>query len=239
MRIERGKVRFPVVHIDTGYKFPEIYSFRDRHAKRWNLNLIIARNKQADEDHITHERGTFACCQARKTEALKMVAAENGFDALLVGIRRDEHGIRRKERYFSPRDTNGRWNVSREKSGGDARLEALQDTELAGWNLFATNFGDKTDHIRVHPLLHWTEQDIWEYIKLENIPLPRLYFAKNNKRYRSIGCECCCSPIGSSASNVDEVINELHDRRDKERDGRAQDKEDEHVMEKLRSLGYM
>ena len=93
-----GKIPFKVIHIDTGYKFKEIYEFRDRMAKEWGLNLIVIKNKDADDRGILPEKGKFECCNARKTEALKKAVKENKFDALLLGIRRDEHGIRNKER---------------------------------------------------------------------------------------------------------------------------------------------
>jgi sulfate adenylyltransferase subunit 2 len=94
-------------------------------------------------------------------------------------------------------------------------------------------------HVRIHPLLHWTELDIWRYIKRENIPLVSLYNAKEGKRYRSIGCECCCNSVSSDASTVDEIIRELETTKISERDGRIQDKEKSYMMQKLRSLGYM
>ena len=122
------------------------------------------------------------CCTALKTEGLKIAIAKHGFDALLLGIRRDEHGIRAKERFFSPRD-NFRWDYKN------------QPPEF--WNFF--ELVQKTSfHTRVHPLLNWTEKDIWEYIKKENIPVSSLYFAKNGKRFRSIGCEPCTRAVEDS-----------------------------------------
>lgn len=237
-----GKVPFLVIHIDTGYKFKEIYDFRDKYAKEWNLNLIVTQNKEAIKKGITHDKGKFECCNTRKTEALKQAVKKYKIDALLLGIRRDEHGIRDKERYFSPRDKQFRWNYVKKKKNqnkGDSPFVSLQDIELDGWNIFATDFGSETDHVRIHPLLHWSELEIWQYIRKENIPVVSLYFAKNSKRYRSIGCECCCKPIESSASNVVEIVNELRKTKATERAGRVQDKESEYTMQKLRSLGYM
>lgn len=237
-----GKVPFKIIHIDTGYKFKEIYEFRDKYAKEWDLDLLIAQNREAVKREITPEKGKFECCGARKTEALKQVVKQNKIDAFLVGIRRDEHGIRNMERYFSPRDKQFRWNVVKEKvkqDNGDSPFISLQDVELDGWNIFATDFGLETDHVRVHPLLHWSEREIWRYIKKENIPIVSLYFAKNGKRYRSVGCECCCMPVDSDADNVDKIVKELKTTKVLERSGRSQDKEDEYNMQKLRSLGYM
>ncbi|MFH1408764.1 MAG: sulfate adenylyltransferase subunit CysD [Nanoarchaeota archaeon] len=237
-----GNVPFPVIHIDTGKKFKEIYEFRDELTKAWGLTLIIACNADADEKGITPEKDKFECCNYRKTDALKRCVAEHKFDGLLLGIRRDEHGIRDKERYFSPRDKNFQWKVSErkeKKDEGDAPFISLQDTELDGWNIYSADFGDGTDHVRVHPILHWTEREIWEYVKREDIPMVGLYSAKDGKRFRSIGCECCCSPVTSDAVTTDEIIKELKDTKIAERSGRAQDKESAHMMQKLRSLGYM
>ena len=177
----------------------------------------------------------------RKTETLKDALKAGRHDAVLAGIRSDEHGIRSKERYFSPRDKGFRWNVFRRKRGasGDSAFSPMQDAELSGWNIFATEFGKETSHVRVHPLLHWTELDVWEYVKKEKIPVVPLYFARNGKRFRSIGCKCCCSPVESNARNISDIIAELKATNLPERAGRAQDKESEHMMERLRALGYM
>jgi len=219
-----GEIPFPVIHIDTGYKFREIYTFRDLFVQEWNLNLILSRNDAAIQEGMSKECGHFECCNKLKTEALKATLSEKGYKALLLGIRRDEHGIRAKERYFSPRDTSFSWDYQN------------QPAEL--WDYYAS--GEKTDHhLRVHPLLHWTEVDIWQYVRREHIPVVDLYFARDGKRYRSIGCESCCAPVVSSARNVNMIIRELEKSRIAERSGRAQDKEDPYTMQKLRSLGYM
>ncbi|MBU4492780.1 MAG: sulfate adenylyltransferase subunit 2 [Nanoarchaeota archaeon] len=219
-----GKIPFPIVHIDTNYKIPEIYSFRDKYAKEWGLNLIISRNEEAIKNGVSPDKGRFECCTALKTGALKQAIKKYGFKALLLGIRRDEHGIRAKERYFSPRNQDFLWDYKN------------QPPEL--WDQFKSG-SDDNSHIRVHPLLHWTELDIWKYVQREKIPITDLYFAKNGKRYRSLGCLPCCSLIESNASNVKEVVEELKTTRIAERSGRAQDKERAYMMQKLRSLGYM
>ena len=235
-------VQLTVVHIDTEYKFKEIYDFREKYAKKWNLNLMVAKNEDAIKKDITPIKGKFECCNARKTEALKQAVKKYKFDALLLGIRRDEHGLRNKERIMSPRDKDFMWRFVREKDmieEGDSPFESMQDVELEGWNIFATDFGEETDHVRVHPIIFWTEQDIWNYIQQENIPTVDLYFAKNGKRYRSIGCETCCNPVDSDADTIKKVVEELKITKVTERSGRAQDKEQAYMMQKLRSLGYM
>ena len=220
-----GKIPFPVLHIDTSYKFKEIYEFRDKWAKEWNLKLIIAKNEEALARGVgPKENNKLECCGLLKTEALKQAVARYKFRALLLGIRRDEHGIRAKERVFSPRDKNFQWDYKN------------QPPEL--WDLYKSKQAEE-EHIRVHPLLRWTELDIWMYIKQEKIPIVSLYFAKNGKRYRSIGCEPCCNPIESDADTVDKIIEELKVTKIAERSGRAQDKERAYMMQKLRSLGYM
>jgi sulfate adenylyltransferase subunit 2 len=247
-----GEIPFPVIHIDTGRKFKEIYEFRDKIAKEWNLKLIIAKNEEALKNGISWENSRLNCCNALKTEALKKVVRKYKFDALIVSIRRDEHAMRNIERYFSPRDKNFKWHIIRKKTKkemkeGDAPFVSLQPIELAGWDLFWSDFGPNVSHVRVHPLLHWREIDIWEYIKREKIPVNPLYFAKyvekeyglKNKRYRSLGCQPCTFPIDSKASTIDEIIEELRKTKTEEREGRAQDKENEEAMRKLRALGYM
>jgi len=219
-----GKIPFPTVHIDTSFKFKEIYEFRDKYAKEWGLNLIVARNEKALKEGMSPEKAKLECCNALKTEALKLGLAKYDFRALLLGIRRDEHGIRAKERYFSPRTVDFKWNY--------------QDQPAELWDLYKSKI-EAEQHFRIHPMLHWTEVDIWRYMEQEKIPMVSLYFAKNGKRYRSIGCETCCNPIDSKANSIRKVIKELETTRISERSGRAQDKENAYTMQKLRSLGYM
>jgi sulfate adenylyltransferase subunit 2 len=219
-----GKIPFPVVHIDTGYKFPEIYEFRDKIAKEWKLDLIVTQNKEAIKNNMSPKKGALNCCTALKTDALKTLLRERKFDALIMAIRRDEHGIRAKERMFSPRDEKFHWNYTD------------QPAEL--WDLYVKPSEDFT-HMRVHPILTWTEYNVWEYMKQEKLPVNPLYFAKDGKRYRSLGCMPCTVPIPSTASNIDEIVEEIRTSISPERAGRAQDKEKAYMMQKLRSLGYM
>jgi len=220
-----GKIPFPVLHIDTSYKFPEMYKFRDEYAKKWGLDLIVGRNAEALDGGMGPGKGSkLDCCNELKTNALKQTIAKYGFKALLLGIRRDEHGIRAKERVFSPRDENFRWNY--------------EDQPAELWDQYKSE-SEGEDHVRVHPILHMTELDIWKYVKRENLPISELYFSKEGKRFRSIGCAPCCGPVESTASNVDEIIEEISHSTTSERAGRAQDKEDAYTMQKLRALGYM
>ena len=219
-----GKIPFPVIHIDTGYKFKEIYEFRDQYAAKWDLKLIVLKNEEAIKNGVSPERGKFECCTELKTNALKNALAKQDIKALYLGIRRDEHGIRAKERVFSPRDEDFEWDYKN------------QAPEL--WDQYKSKARDE-EHIRVHPLLGWTELDIWNYVQRENIPVTSLYFAKEGRRFRSIGCETCCNPIDSQADTIDKIVEELKTSNISERSGRAQDKESAYIMQKLRSLGYM
>jgi len=222
-----GDVPMPVVHIDTGRKFEEIYSFRAKISKAWRLNLVVARNEQALAGGMSPEKGRFNCCSTLKTQALRNAVSRQGYGALLVAIRRDEHSIRAKERYFSPRGYDFKWDY--------------QSRELELWAEYHDDGCSSAAgaHTRIHPMLHWRERDIWEYVKRERLPVVPLYFSSRGRRYRSIGCECCCSPVPSRASGINGIIAELASTDVEERSGRANDKEDEYTMQKLRSLGYM
>lgn len=220
-----GEIPFPVIHIDTGYKFPDMYLFRDAWAEYWELDLRIATNEEAMAQGMGPHEGKFECCNALKTEALKQILAREGFDALILAIRRDEHGIRAKERYFSPRDEQFRWDY--------------RNQPLEVWDQYQSMTQEKT-HTRVHPILHWREVDVWEYILQEKeMPVNRMYFANRGKRYRSLGCVPCTEPVESDAATVEDIIEEIRTTKVAERSGRAQDKEKAFNMQKLRAMGYM
>lgn len=245
-----GHVPIPLIHIDTAFKIPEMIEFRDRVSLEWGLDMIYGQNKpvlKAGETYPDGKVDRLTCCKSLKSEALKHTLSgewpryrlnhqsgkyeidenKEPFTGVIVGVRSDEEGSRSKERYFSPRDRDNDWDVGN------------QPPEL--WNQFKTDFAPGT-HLRIHPLLDWTELNIWEYIERENIPLISLYFDNGQgKRYRSLGCFPCTSPIDSTASNVREIIEELESGRlanIAERSGREQDKEDG-GLETLRRDGYM
>jgi sulfate adenylyltransferase subunit 2 len=245
-----GHVPIPLVHIDTHYKIPEMIEYRDRVALEWNLNMIYGENCAALDAQQTFPDGNtdrIVCCRHLKSEALKRTLSgewpryrmnhelkryvpddkREPFTGVIVGVRADEEGSRSKERYFSPRDSANSWDV------GD------QPPEF--WNQFKTDFAPGT-HVRIHPLLDWTELNIWEYIEREQIPIVSLYFNQGGgTRYRSLGCAPCTNPIESSSRTVREIIEELESGQLSniaERSGRAQDKEDG-GLETLRRDGYM
>ncbi len=246
-----GHVPFPLVHIDTNYKIPEMIEYRDRLTQEWKLMMIVGKNEEALEEKLTFPDGAvdrIACCRNLKTKAL--INTLNGYwkrmrfnhhtnqyevdnntepyTGVIVGARADEEGSRSKERYFSPRDTYSEWDI------GD------QPPEF--WNQYKTDFAPGT-HLRIHPLLDWTELNIWEYIERENIPTVSLYYNQGDgKRYRSLGCWPCTNPINSESRNIREIIEELKSGNLKniaERSGRAQDKDDGGGLETLRREGYM
>lgn len=219
-----GRLPFPVLHIDTGKKFKEMYDFRDQYAKEWGLDLILGDCPPVEE--MDPSLPPAARSAARKTAGLKRVLEQHGFEGVFAGIRRDEEGTRAKERYFSPR------------SGAGAGKWDVRDQPPEFWGQFNTDFPPGT-HLRIHPLLHWTELDIWKYSDREKIPMVPLYFARNGKRYRSLGDQDITSPVSSNASTVAEVIAELETTKVAERSGRAMDHEAEDAFERLRADGYM
>lgn len=246
-----GHVPFPLVHIDTHYKIPQMIEYRDRLAVEWNLDMVYGENSIALAEKRTfpdNNATRLECCRALKTEALgntlsgewtryrmnhekKVYEPDKNrepYTGVIVGVRADEEGSRSKERYFSPRDTQNDWDI------GD------QPPEF--WGQFKTDFAPGT-HLRIHPLLDWTELDVWEYIRRENVPVVDLYFDQGEgRRYRSLGCWPCTKPVESDAKNIDEIIEELKTGKFAniaERSGREQDKEDGGGLEELRKGGYM
>jgi sulfate adenylyltransferase subunit 2 len=246
-----GHVPFPLVHIDTNYKIPEMIEYRDRLAQEWNLMMVVGKNEEALEQKHTFPDGNvdrISCCRNLKTRALintlngtgkrlrydhrlrtyKVDINTEPYTGVIVGARADEEGSRSKERYFSPRDVYSEWDI------GD------QPPEF--WNQFKTDFAPGT-HLRIHPLLDWTELNIWEYIERETIPTVSLYYNQGDgTRYRSLGCWPCTNPINSESRNIREIIEELKSGNLKnvaERSGRAQDKDDGGGLETLRREGYM
>ena len=166
-------VPFPVLHIDTTYEFPEMLEFREWATAYYKLNLIVKINEEARGRGIGYEtHDPVTVTHELKTVALQQAMAEHKWDALITGIRRDEDPTRAKERYFSPRNAQFEWDY--------------KDQPPEFWGQFATTA--EGEHVRVQPLLDWTEVDIWRYIQRENIPIPKMYFARNGQRYRSLGC---------------------------------------------------
>ncbi|MFC2048996.1 sulfate adenylyltransferase subunit CysD [Elusimicrobiota bacterium] len=246
-----GHVPFPLVHVDTEYKIAEMITHRDKLAKKWRLDMVYGKNSKALENKDTFPAGNktrLECCEILKTEALVNTLSgewpryrynhktgryepddnREPYTGVIVGARADEEGSRSKERYFSARDDKSSWD--------------LEDQPPEFWNQYKTDF-EPGAHIRVHPLLDWTELDIWEYIAYENIPVVSLYFDDGTgKRYRSLGCAPCTKPVESSAKNIEDIIEELKTGKFSkiaERSGRDQDKEDGGGLETLRKKGYM
>lgn len=246
-----GHVPFPLIHIDTNYKIPEMINYRDKLTREWHLPMVVGSNEDALAQKQTFPDGNvdrITCCSLLKTEALRRTLTGEGkrlrynhskqayeeesnpepFTGVIVGARADEEGSRSKERYFSPRDKKNEWNIGE------------QPPEF--WNQYKTDFAPGTN-VRIHPLLDWTELNIWEYIERENIPTVSLYYNHGDgKRYRSLGCYPCTFPVESEARNVSEIIAELKTGKFShvaERAGRAQDKDDGGTLETLRREGYM
>ncbi|MCR4316773.1 MAG: sulfate adenylyltransferase subunit 2 [Planctomycetes bacterium] len=219
-----GHIPFPLVHVDTTMKMNGMIDYRNRKAKEWGVELVTSTNRKALAEGMGPEKGKVVCCTALKRDPLQMILDEKGYTGIIVGIRRDEEPTRAKERYFSPRDAQMEWHMTD------------QPPEL--WDQFNTDFESGT-HVRIHPLLHWTEVNIWEYIEREQIEVIDLYFAKDGKRFRSLGCWPCTNGIMSNATSPAEIIEELKRTSTPERAGRAQDQESEDAFESLRRDGYM
>lgn len=217
-----GRVPFPVVQLDTAMELDEVYQFRDWAVAEWGLQLVAHMCPPEEAMDKTLPPATRAA--ARKTEGLKTLLQEKQYRGIIAGIRRDEQSMRGKERVFSPRSTDGQWD--------------FKDQPPEFWDQYKTEIPDGA-HVRIHPLLAWTELDIWRYTKREGIPIVPLYFAKNGKRYRSLGEKNITFPVDSNASTIDEIIAELETTKVAERAGRTMDKETEDSFERLRATGYM
>lgn len=246
-----GHAPIPLVHIDTAFKIPEMIAYRDKLAFKWRLDMVYGKNMEALQAKQTYPDGNctrLECCKSLKTDTLVntlngnwpryRLNHDNGkyeldsncepYTGVIVGVRADEEGTRSKERYFSPRGKKSDWDIT--------------DQPPEFWNQYKTDFTPGT-HVRIHPLLDWTELDIWEYIKREKIPTVSLYYNRGEGiRYRSLGCAPCTKPVESEAKNVEEIVEELKTGKFSkiaERSGRDQDKEDGGGLETLRVDGYM
>jgi sulfate adenylyltransferase subunit 2 len=247
-----GPIPFPLLHVDTGYKFREMIEFRDNYTRELGVELLVWRNEPALAQGANPVAlGTQRCCGLLKTQALLDGLREHGFDAAFGGARRDEERSRAKERIFSFRDRAGQWDPKNQRP------------EL--WNIFNGRI-HPGEGIRIFPLSNWTELDIWHYIHLENIPIVPLYFAKERKmlvrgdslipveqsfvkglpgeeqwvrsRLRSLGCSPCTGAIRSDADTVPKIIAELVSFRSSERANRIIDHDQDGSMELKKREGY-
>ena len=247
-----AKIPFPLVHIDTGHNFPETISFRDNLVEKLDVKLIVGSVQESiDSGKVNEETGHNASRNSLQIVSLLDTIEENKVDAAMGGARRDEEKARAKERFFSHRDEFGQWDPKNQRP------------EL--WNLFngRKNFGE---HFRVFPISNWTEMDVWEYIKLENIELPSLYFSHDRDcvvrdgvilaksefiklkpdekvlnmkvRYRTCGDIPITGAVESSADTIEKVIEEISVTRTTERGGRADDKRADTAMEDRKKEGY-
>lgn len=217
-----GRVPFPVIQLDTGMELPEVYEFRDMLVRDWDLPLQVEDCPPESAMDPTLPPATRAA--TRKTMGLRALLMRDKYRGIIAGIRRDEQAMRAKERVFSPRTIDGDWNFKE------------QPPEF--WDQYKTSFPDGC-HVRIHPLLHWTEIDIWRYTQRESLPVVPLYFAREGMRYRSLGEKNITFPVPSTAATIDEIIAELETTRVPERAGRSMDKETEDSFENLRAKGYM
>jgi len=247
-----GKIPFPLLHVDTSYKFPEMIAFRDAYTREIGAELIVHKNQEAlDQGANPFALGTQKCCGLLKTKSLLDALSEGGFDAAFGGARRDEEKSRAKERIYSFRDSMGQWDPKNQRP------------EL--WNIFNSRL-NKGESIRVFPLSNWTELDIWLYIHMENIPIVPLYFAREREvvlrggsivpiysqsdllpgekservscRMRSLGCMPCTGAIRSDADTLPKIIRELLGFKRSERENRVIDHDEEGSMELKKREGY-
>ncbi len=247
-----GRVPFPLLHIDTGHNFPETIEFRDYLVKQLDVQLIVRYVQDSiDQGRVAEETGPFASRNALQTVTLLDALAELKFEAAMGGARRDEEKARAKERFFSHRDAFGQWDPKNQRP------------EL--WNLYNGRKLPK-EHFRVFPLSNWTEMDIWQYIQLNQVEIPNLYFSHHREvvrrdgnwlatsdvvlpqpgeevaerivRFRTIGDMTCTGAVESTASTLDDIIQEVAAARVTERGGRADDRRSEAAMEDRKRQGY-
>lgn len=247
-----AKIPFPLLHIDTGHNFRETIEYRDSLVQRLGASLIVGSVQESiDKGRVKEETGYNASRNRLQTTTLLDTIEKYRFDAAIGGARRDEEKARAKERIFSHRDEFGQWNPKNQRP------------EL--WNIFN---GHKSpgEHFRVFPISNWTEMDVWQYILLENIPMPSIYFTHKRKvfqrdgqwlaaepcmkirpeeevvekqvRCRTIGDISCTGLTLSTAHNLEEIIDEIAATRVTERGGRADDKRSETSMEDRKKAGY-
>ncbi len=243
---------FPFLHVDTGHNFPETIEYRDKFVADIGASLIVASVQDSiDKGRVREEKGPNASRNALQTVTLLDAITENGFDCAIGGARRDEEKARAKERFFSHRDDFGQWDPKNQRP------------EL--WNLFNGRM-HPGEHFRVFPLSNWTEMDVWQYIKKENIPLPSIYFSherdvverggtflaltdfislqegetpqKRIVRFRTVGDATCTGAVESTADTLEAVIAEVAAARQTERGTRADDKRSETAMEDRKRQGY-
>ena len=249
-----GNIPFPLLHVDTGFKFKEMYTFRDEFVKSINAELIVHRNEDAIANGTNpYKLGTQKCCGLLKTEALLNALEKYQVDAAIGGARRDEEKSRAKERVYSFRDSFGQWDPKNQRP------------EL--WKLYNSKL-NQGESMRVFPLSNWTEMDIWHYIHRENIPIVPLYYARKRPvqirggqlipvdeasalatsassdiqqvtcRFRSLGCSPCTGAVRSTASNLEEIIQEMIHVRTSERSTRVIDHDNAQSMELKKREGY-
>ena len=247
-----GKIPFPLMHIDTGYKFTEMLSFRKEMARKLSFKLIVYRHEKYIKNGMHPDTyGMEKCCRFLKTQALVNAISEYGFDAAIGGARREEEKSRAKERVFSFRDEFGAWDPKNQRP------------EL--WDLYNTKINNK-ESVRVFPLSNWTEADIWQYILKENIEIVPLYFAKKRKvirrnglilladefngpkkdeaieeitvRFRTLGCSPCTGAIESDSATLEDIVREILLVKKSERENRAIDHDSDSSMEMKKTEGY-
>ncbi|HVB45964.1 MAG TPA: sulfate adenylyltransferase subunit CysD [Streptosporangiaceae bacterium] len=248
-----AKIPFPVMHVDTGHNFDEVLEFRDRHVAELGVRLIVASVQESiDSGRVSEETGKWASRNRLQTTTLLDAIADNRFDAVFGGARRDEEKARAKERVFSFRDEFGQWDPKNQRP------------EL--WSLYNTRIS-RDEHIRVFPLSNWTELDVWHYIARERLEIPSIYFAHRRSvferdgilladhpfvsrsdaeaafetmvRYRTVGDITCTGAVESTAATLAEVITEIAATRITERgQTRADDRASEAAMEDRKREGY-